>query len=169
MSGISITFLFFFTTGLFLPFYLGADFPATKIGIPGYGLFLTVWMGATQIGLMYEVVPAEMRMRDEAKLFALIDTFFNVGMVLMCIALGTFRCLREWIPPENTSCRTSSANPNQASPPSYDSIPASMRRAIRSSTDDHVYSLSTRALPALPIARASTGSDRIRTTFSANS
>ncbi len=96
LSGTSVTFLFFFTTALFLPFYLGADFLATKIGIPGYGLFLMVWMGATQIGLMYEVVLAEMRMRDEAKLFALIDTFFNVGMVLMCIALVTFFDLGVW-------------------------------------------------------------------------
>ncbi len=96
LSGTGFTFLFVITTILFLPFYFVADFPAKKIGIPEYGMFIAVWLATTQIGLMHEIILAELRMRDEAKLFAVVDTLHNVGMVLLCIVLVVFFDMGVW-------------------------------------------------------------------------
>ncbi|OQY09050.1 MAG: hypothetical protein B6I30_10390, partial [Desulfobacteraceae bacterium 4572_187] len=83
--GLGISFTVLFSITIFLPLFVWADFFTKLIGIEKYGNYLRVLLLAEFLSVLLSVIQAEMRLRDEAKLYALIDTGQNFGSAALNI------------------------------------------------------------------------------------
>ncbi len=85
LSGAGLVFPVLLSCLVFLPIYLYADQCAKFMGIEGYGNYLRILLFTEQLAVILNVIQAEMRLRNEAKLFALLEIGQNFGSAALNI------------------------------------------------------------------------------------
>ncbi len=85
LSGLSLVFPVLLSCLVFLPIYIYADQAAKIMGIEGYGNYIRILLFTEQLAVILNVIQAEMRLRNEAKLFALLDIGQNFGSAALNI------------------------------------------------------------------------------------
>lgn len=79
------------STVLFLPAYIWADAAAGLLGLPGWGAELRMLLVSQQLSVAMLSVQAEMRLRDESKLYAALEIGQNVGQAgLAALLVGVY-------------------------------------------------------------------------------
>ena len=85
LSGLGIVFPVLFSCLIFTPIYIFAEPCAKIMGIEGYGNYIRILLFTEQLAILLGIIQAEMRLRNEAKLFALLEIGQNFGSAALNI------------------------------------------------------------------------------------
>lgn len=86
LAGLSVSFTFILSIIIFLPLYIWAEPCATKLlRVEGLGNYLRVLLLTEQLAILSNVIQSEMRLRDEAKVYAILDIVQNFGIAACSI------------------------------------------------------------------------------------
>ncbi len=85
LSGLGLVFPTLFSCLIFAPLYVFADSCASFMGIDGYGDYIRILLFTEQLAILLGVMQAEMRLRNEATLFAMLEIGQNFGSAALNI------------------------------------------------------------------------------------
>ncbi len=85
LAGLALATSLTISSLVFLPLYLFAEQAGSLLGLGGYGMHIRILLLTEQLALISEVVLVELRLRDRAKRYAVVDVGQNFAIALCSI------------------------------------------------------------------------------------